>query len=278
MKRKLLWSAVILIFLGFLAWMVWSNVSLELSHYTVESEDLPSSFDGFRIVQISDLHNEELGKDHRRLLARVKEAKPDIIVLTGDLIDSRKTDVETALKFVDAAVKIAPVYYITGNHEQRVPTALILLEQGLSKAGVHILRNETVFLERDGERLCLAGVDDPHFFDSMDSYFNALPALCDWEEYTVLLAHRPEYFDYYEKAGADLSLAGHIHGGQIRIPFKGGLIAPYQSFFPEYDNGLYEKGDSTLVVSRGVGNSVFPIRFNNRRHVVLVELRSTTPS
>lgn len=275
MKRKLLWCAVIFLFLGFIAWMVWSNTSLELSHYAVASPEIPASFDGFRIVQISDLHNNELGRDHHRLLARIEEGQPDIIVLTGDLIDSRMTDVETALEFVNAAVKLAPVYYVTGNHEERVPTAYALLEEGLIKAGVHILRNETVFLEREGEKICLAGIDDPHYFASMDAFFDALSPLCDGEEYTVLLSHRPEYFDHYIDAGADLSLAGHIHGGQFRIPFKGGLIAPYQRLFPKYDNGLYEEDGSALVVSRGVGNSIFPIRFNNRRHVVLVELHST---
>ena len=274
MKKKLLWTAVLLLFTGFVTWFIWSNVSLALSHYSVESSEIPAAFDGFRMALVADLHNTEVGENNSKLLARVAESQPDIIVIAGDIIDSRTPNVDVALDFVNAAVEIAPVYYVTGNHEGRIPSEYAILEQGMTEAGVHILRNGTIFLERNGESICLAGIDAPHFYDNISDFFQTMPTLCSQEEYTVLLAHHPEYFDWYAEAGADLVLSGHVHGGQFRLPFIGGLVAPHKGFFPEYDSGLYENGGSNLVVSRGVGDTILPVRFNNRHEVVLVELRS----
>lgn len=274
LKRRILFFSIcfLLLVIVLVIWVIWSNTALQLNTYTVESSQLPLSFDGFRIAQISDLHNSELDEGNQKLLSLLQESKPDIIVVTGDLIDSRRTDVEVAMRFIRAAVKIAPVYYVTGNHESRVPSDFALLEAGMTEAGVCTLREDAIMLALGSEKICLAGIDDPNYYVSVEAFTEALSALCSSEEFTLLLSHRPEYFESYVAAGADLTLSGHAHGGQFRLPFVGGLIAPNQGFFPEYDSGIYREGESAMIVSRGIGNSIFPFRFNNRPEIVLVEL------
>lgn len=263
---------------GLLVWTLWGNRALEVNTYTVSSEKLPQSFSGFRIAQISDLHNAEFGADNEKLLAMLRQAAPDIIVLTGDLVDSYHTDLEIALHFAREAVKIAPCYYVTGNHEARI-SEYGMLKAGLEAAGVTILENEKLILEREGAYITLIGVEDPRFQtdyltgDSKAVMAAALQELTVEEAgYTVLLSHRPELFDTYVQSGVDLVFSGHAHGGQFRLPLVGGLVAPNQGLFPEYDSGLYAEGNTHMLVSRGIGNSIIPIRFNNRPEIIVVEL------
>ncbi len=265
--------AVCLLLLGcFTGWLIHSNRVPWLTEITVSSERLPASFEGFRIVQISDLHDAEYGEGHAGTLALIREAEPDIIVLTGDLVDASRTDVEQSIELVRRAVEIAPCYYVTGNHEGRLSSeAYADLEAALLSLGVIVLHDEAVTLERGGETITLAGVDSPAFAQTPAD----LPALCG-DGFTILLAHHPEYATTYAEAGADLVFSGHAHGGQFRLPFVGGIYAPGQGLFPTYDAGLYplssEAGTTYLVVSRGLGNSAFPVRVGNRPEVILVVL------
>ncbi len=275
-------------------WTLWGNTALEVSTYTVFSAKLPESFSGFRIAQVSDLHNAEFGGDNGELLGKLQESEPDIIVITGDLVDYRNTDIAVALRFAEKAMKIAPCYYVTGNHEALM-SEYEKLEKGLEEAGVTILRNARIELEYSGENVALIGVDDPGFFadtvivddaSMMNSVLQKLPigrpestdtrktTTRNPDVYTVLLSHRPELFDVYAENGVDLVFSGHAHGGQLRLPFAGGLVAPNQGFFPEYDAGAYTAGNTTMIVSRGIGNSIIPVRFNNRPEVVIAELRT----
>lgn len=279
-KRTIIFIIIIILIALLIAWTVWSTVALQLNSITIQSDRLPASFSGYRIAAISDLHNTELGKDNNKLLDMLKSAQPDIITITGDVIDSRNTDVDIALKFAEQAVQIAPCYYVTGNHEARVDAAYEQLESGLIELGVTILHDEAVTLEKNGESVILLGLDDPSFAADaevangtapmIDSKLKALKS--ENTAFTILLSHRPELFDIYAQNEIDLTLSGHAHGGQIRIPFIGAIIAPNQGFFPEYDTGLYSNGDCNMVVSRGIGNSVIPFRFNNRPEVVLIKL------
>ena len=253
---------------------------MELNTYAVTSEDLPESFDGYRIAHVSDLHNAEMGDDNEKLLAMLRDGGPDLIAITGDLIDSRNTDVEVALRFAEEAVKIAPCYYVTGNHEARV-SEYSELKEGLTELGVVVLEGERVELEQSGETITLIGVNDPSFQtdylfgDSETVMQGSLQELIHKEDdYTVLLSHRPELFKVYVESGADLVLSGHAHGGQFRLPFVGGLVAPNQGLFPEYDAGLYTEENTNMIVSRGIGNSILPFRFNNRPEVIFIELES----
>jgi predicted MPP superfamily phosphohydrolase len=234
--------------------------------------------DGFRIAQVSDLHNAEFGEDNKTLIALLSRTEPDIIVLTGDLIDSRQTDIDIALDFVRQAMEIAPVYYVSGNHESRVGE-YVLLKAGMEEIGVAVLENRKVQIIREGEHVTLMGIDDPSFRagylfgDAASIAQQEIENQCsDSDGYTILLSHRPELFDLYVDTGMDLVFSGHAHGGQFRLPFLGGLVAPNQGFFPRYDAGRFTNENTTMIVSRGVGNSIFPIRFNNRPEIVLVTL------
>ena len=275
MKKKKFWivffsTATVLLF-ALIFYIIWGNTALQLSEYTVTGERLPEAFDGFRIVQISDLHNAEFGKNNEKLLAMIQEAKPNIIVITGDMIDSRRTNIEKALDFAEQAVKIAPCYYVTVNHESRVETYKAL-QEGLIALGVTVLENERTEIEYQGKKIALLGVKDPAFQTDISSCLKKLKNEDD--SYTVLLSHRPELFDTYVENEMNLVFTGHAHGGQFRLPWIGGLYAPHQGIFPEYDGGLYTQGNTNMIVSRGIGNSLFPFRFNNRPEVVFVELQA----
>ena len=242
------------------------------------SNKIPEAFTGFRIAQVSDLHNAEFGEGNEKLIELLSLSRPDMIVITGDLIDSRHTDIEIALEFARQAIKLAPVYYVSGNHEARV-REYEDLKMGLAEAGVIVLEDQKVQITREGESISILGIDDPSFQeDYLFGYAasvtsSALSELQNESEgYTVLLAHRPELFETYVDAGVDLVFSGHAHGGQFRLPFIGGLVAPNQGFFPKYDAGLFSEGSTTMIVSRGVGNSIIPIRFNNRPEIILVTL------
>ena len=188
---------------------------------------------------------------------------------------------EVALDFAREAVKIAPCYYVTGNHEGRVAD-YHKLRNGLTALGVTVLESTRVELVRNEEKLVILGINDPMFHrddlhhDGQAARKIKLKELVSaGDAYTVLLSHRPELLDIYAYAGADLVLTGHAHGGQFRLPLIGGLFAPNQGFFPEYDAGMYVRNSTTMIVSRGIGNSIFPFRINNRPEVVLIELNAT---
>ncbi len=273
LRKKGLLALFFLLLTAAVIWVIWSNVTVQLHYISVQSDRLPAAFDGAKIAQISDLHNASFGQDNQTLLELLRQTNPDIIAITGDLIDSRRTDVEVAARFVEQAVQIAPVYYVTGNHESRIPQAYAQLKERMQAAGVQILSDRALYWEREGERVQLIGLDDPSFATSPGSTTEQkLSTLQDKSCYQILLSHRPELFDSYASAGIDLSLTGHAHGGQFRIPLVGGVFAPSQGFFPKYDAGLYWQGGRAMVVSRGIGQSVIPVRLNNCPEIVLVEL------
>ena len=261
--------------LALLIWLLWANSSPAATQVTVASDALPEAFEGFKIAHVSDLHNAVFGRENEKLLSLIRAAEPDIIAITGDLIDSRHTDIDSALAFVEAAAEIAPVYYVTGNHESRLDFDEI--EPRLIAAGARVLRNEAEDIGRGGERIRLAGIDDPSFIRTGGTAEER--AAAELEQlgdgggtFTVLLAHRPELVEVYAGYGAGLVLSGHAHGGQVRLPLLGGLYAPGQGLLPEYDSGLYSLGETQMVVSRGLGNSVAPLRVNNRPELVIVTL------
>ena len=279
-KKFILLAVVAAVLIALVIWIAWGNTALDLNTYTVTSSRLPESFDGYRIAHVSDLHNAEMGEDNEKLLAMLREADPDMIAITGDLIDSRNTNVEIALQFAQEAMKIAPCYYVSGNHEARV-NEYEELKTGLISAGVIILEDTQTEISIEGQTITLIGVNDPSFqtdylFGDSETVINSkLTELhTDGEVFTILLSHRPELFDTYADHDVDLVLSGHAHGGQFRLPFIGGVVAPNQGLFPEYDAGIYTDGNTNMLVSRGVGNSILPFRINNRPEVILIELQT----
>ncbi len=268
---------VLLIFL-LVGWMCYTNLSVGITRYEVAFEVLPESFAGFRIAQVSDFHNAGNDRSAERLSEKIKKENPDIIVLTGDLVDSNRTDVDVAINLVEKLVDIAPCYYVTGNHEAWLePGKYEELESRMLACGVTVLRDEEVLLSRGGQQISLVGVDDPDLaIQTSRLVVASAPTLINQlsteKSFAILLSHRPEYYEKYLESDVNLVLSGHAHGGQFRLPFVGGLVAPGQGMFPEYDSGVYREDDFAMVVSRGVGNSIIPVRFNNRPEVVVVEL------
>lgn len=230
MKKKVIVLIVILLLCAaLLVWCLWANTALTSTVIDVQAgEGLPEEFEGFRIAHISDLHNAVFGDGNEKLLTLLREAEPDIIAVTGDLIDSRHTDVDAAVAFIASAAETAPVYYVTGNHESRLDFENI--EPRLTDAGAQVLRNSAVYIERGGGIIQLAGIDDPAFIrtggEASARASSELEGLLDADVYSVLLAHRPELIETYAAYGADLVLSGHAHGGQVRLPFIGALYAP----------------------------------------------------
>ena len=275
-RHPLRWVAALLILLAvgwcFLQWQLWG---IQVTVTQVGVHGLPDGFEGLRIVQISDLHGHEYGQDSEALLALVAQQAPEFIVVTGDLIDQ-----ESHLAMVPALARglaaIAPTYYVTGNHEWAVG-GVPRLKGILTECGVTVLSNQYVTLERNGDSLVLAGVDDPNGYADQktpEELYGEIQReagdLC-----TILLAHRNDRFDQYAAAGYDLVISGHAHGGIVRLPFTAGLLGTDRKLFPTWTAGVYTLGDSTLFVSRGLGNNTVPIhgfRLFNRPDLAELEL------
>ncbi len=278
MERKIvIFSVLAVLLLIFAVWTVWGNITVGTTRYRISGDRLPAPFDGYKIAVVSDLHNARFGKDNSRIIDCVSQAAPDMIAFTGDLIDSHRPDMDTAVDLVSDLLKIAPCYYVTGNHEMLIGDRFQALEERLASAGVIILHDQTVRLMKGGQTVQIAGVDDPSFItsdtDEQKSVLQSkLRRMHTADDYCILLSHHPEAFHVYADEGLDLVLCGHAHGGQFRLPFVGGVVAPNQGWFPKYDAGVYAQGNTAMIVSRGVGNSVIPVRLNNRPEIVIVEL------
>lgn len=276
-RKKLIIKLIIIaiIILVIAVMLILENSMIETNIYKITSEKIPKEFNNFKIAQISDFHNK---KNYDSVLDKLKETEPDIIAITGDFIDSRKTNTNISLDFAKKLVKIAPCYYVMGNHEARLTDVFSNFEKELKQIGVTVLRNEAIVIEKNGESITLIGIDDPRLSYKKDSTQNACQVIKEhlskisYDGYTILLSHRPEAFSEYVNANIDLVLTGHAHGGQIIIPFIGGIIAPNQGLFPKYYEGLYTEKSTNMLVSRGLGNSLFPFRFNNRPEIIFVEL------
>lgn len=278
MKKKI---AILIIIITLMAIFFYSqNNWLVTTRLELAFDRLPEEFDGFKIVQLSDLHNKSFGPGQQRLLRILNKSEPDVIVITGDLIDSSRYDELPAMELVGKAVKIAPVYYVTGNHEWW-SGKFDNLEVRLKEAGAIVLRNEWKDIEVQGQKIYIAGVDDPasaknsenetaYMSYRLQDIVTSIPR----DRFKILLSHRPEQFLQYSGLGFDLVFSGHAHGGQFRLPFLGGLVAPDQGFFPEYTSGVHQDKSTVMIISRGLGNSVIPQRIFNRPEVVEAVLRS----
>jgi len=273
MKRKHLFILLTcLVVCVFLLIGIISSLQIEVTCYTVCDASIPGSFDGFRIAQISDLHNREFGKDNRALLTLLESEAPDMIVVTGDLIDSYRTDPEVSCAFMERAVKIAPCYYVCGNHELRMPGEYAALKKRLTACGVTVLEDQYQTLTKDGESIVLAGLVDRRKLST-----NQVSQLTGSDSYSILLSHRPEHFSIYREGGADLIFSGHAHGGQIRLPLLGAIFAPGLGFFPKYADGVHTVHNATMVISRGLGNSSLPFRLYCAPELVIVRLQHEIP-
>ena len=257
------------------------NTNLKETMHIVKHNKLPKSFNGYKIAHISDFHNTNSNKITSRIIEALNKNKPDIIVITGDLIDSRRTNISNAKMFLQKIINIAPVYYVLGNHESRLYNVQKLVDEARN-IGVNVLRNVSIKLEKQDENIEVLGIDDPAFYVQFENNYeiekkarNVLEKVVNnSERFKVLLIHRPELIHIYAKFGFDLVFTGHAHGGQIRLPLVGGIIAPGQGLFPKYTKGIYKLNNTQMILSRGVGNSKFPFRVNNRPEIIFVTLIS----
>jgi uncharacterized protein len=277
-RRTLLLVSILII--GLSVYFFWGNNYIVISEADFANSKIPASFDGFTIAQVSDLHNKNFGENQEGLLAKMKAVDPDIIVITGDLIDRRKYNLSAALDFVEGAAKIASVYYVTGNHEAWLDE-FEEARKGLTEAGAIFMDDSEATLTKDDSMIKILGVSDPDFLTTEYAEGNDVSKmtrqLAEWssdETFKILLTHRPELFELYVDNKMDLIFAGHTHGGQIRIPFVGGVVAPDQGWFPKYSSGKYAYSTSTMFVSRGLGNSLFPLRINDNPEIVVVRLKN----
>jgi hypothetical protein len=257
------------------ALLLLGKYGLSVSRYELASDRLPESFDGFRIVQLSDLHGSEFGADNRRLVRAVAGENPDIIVLTGDFIDEDKDELPEVDTLVRQLTGIAPVYFVSGNHDW-ASGGIEALADTLSSDGVTYLRNDYITLNQGTDSIILAGVEDPNGRADMmkpdelvDIINNESPG-----SYIVLLAHRNYWVEKYPDLQVDIIMCGHAHGGIIRIPGIGGLIGTNAGLLPEYDAGVFTSGRYRMVVSRGLGNSVSAPRFMNTPEIVTLILHT----
>ena len=261
--------------IAFGGWVIWANTALERTDYKIASARLPAEFEGFRIAQVADLHCAEYDDGNQKLLSMLKEAQPDIIVFTGDTFDERHPNKAPTLEFLRACTEIAPCYMVTGNHECAMNRQdYFALEAQIRGLGVDVMHAEKVTLTRGNASITLLGVDDENYEGILHSP-EQLRELAGTDGFTILLSHRPEYFWRYAESEIDLTLSGHAHGGQFRLPLIGGLYAPGQGPLPEYDSGVYTYENANMVVSRGIGQSSFPLRFNNRPELVIITLGGT---
>lgn len=261
--------------------LMWQNNFIVLTNYEYKNKKIPKGFNGYKILHISDLHNKNF---YGRLTKKIKDINPDVILITGDLIDRRKTRIDIAMEFISEAVEIAPIYYVSGNHEQ-LSDSYVELKAELKKYNVSILDNGYIALNNNEDEIGLMGIADPTIIQSEETHSKEKNTLYAegvlkklyknvYTEFNILLSHRPELFRVYRAMNVDLAFSGHAHGGQIRIPFIGGVLSPNQGFFPKYSEGMIVEGDTSMLVSRGLGNSLFPFRIFNRPELVVVNLKN----
>lgn len=268
--------------LAFAVLIALGNSWLQTTRIEVASSRLPGSFDGYCIVQVSDLHGRAFGRNNACLIEAVRRAKPDLIVVTGDITRAGRWDPEYISGLSREFSDIALAYYVTGNHDYLAGDLSELLA-ALEGNGVHTLAGTSIEISREIESIVVAGIDDPRGYGPEEEvrvqdgrWTSALERLrrsIGESRFVVLLSHRPEAFAEYERLEFDLVLSGHAHGGQIRLPIIGPLYAPDQGWRPPLATGMHRRGGTSLVVSRGLGNSTMPIRVLNRPELVVVRLR-----
>ena len=269
---------LVIIFFIFFIYIYKEINSLKTTYYIIKSDKIPSSFKGFKILQISDLHNKSFGENNKKLMKIIFDENPDIVVITGDIINRRYYDDKAVIDFVKSITLKHIVYYITGNHEVW-SNKYHELEPKLIQAGVKVLHNEHIKIHKESEFIYLIGIDDPGrgYYDNTEPKFTekylerALKNVND-DGYKILLAHRPEYFSFYVKNDIDLVLSGHTHGGQIRLPFIGSIFVHHQPLFSKLSKGEFNKENTKMIISGGLGTSRLPIRTFNIPEVVTITL------
>ncbi|MGN1113928.1 MAG: metallophosphoesterase [Oscillospiraceae bacterium] len=280
-KLKILAAGLSLAMAGAVAY---DNTHFRTTEYTISSSKLPQSFEGKKILQLSDLHQRQFGNNQKKLVEQCKKEKPDYIVFTGDLYSRNQSFDEICRKhiFMRELRKTASVYYILGNHEEETLSKAEPFIDLLEYDGINVLRNELSRIYIGDEFINLYGLEiGKEYYKSENNSYRNLPQItadnldkafgkAEKDQFNILLAHSPFYFKEYEKWGADLVFSGHCHGGVIRLPVIGGVLSPQRTFFPEYTKGVYRHKNSAMIVSAGLGK----FRAFNPAEIVSVTLKA----
>ena len=266
--RKIILSILIVLFCLIGIEIIVSNNVIEVTNYEVINNKLPQEFNNYKIIQLSDIHSKEFGKENQKLIEKIEKENPDCIVLTGDMVNATDTNFESLYQLVKKLTQKYPVYFIEGNHEQDLKQNVLQeLLQKIQKEDVIVLDNEKKEIEKQGSHINIYGLwyNLRYYRDirneyQKDYYFSEekikeLLGEAKNNEFNLLLTHNPMYVDSYTKWGADLTLTGHVHGGMIRLPFVGGVFSPERNFFPLYDAGKYTANEKEMIVSRGIATS-----------------------
>lgn len=266
---------IIALFVFGIVSLLWSNYALRVRRYEIKGKN------NLKILLISDLHKKKFGKNYERLLKKIPKEKHDFICFVGDLLSRGEYKTEEKIHFLENLKKIAPVFFVSGNHEVECPDNYGKLKDGLTNIGVDNLDNKSIFYKNGEENTVIAGFSsEKRFFRNERNGFSGLYKIDfdylkekigpkDEKNYTVLLSHTPFFFEQYAEWGADLTLCGHVHGGVVRIPFYRGILSPERKFFPKYDGGVFEKNGKIMVVSRGLGK----IRLFNPSEIVVIDIK-----
>ena len=274
MKKYIYFALVFILLLT--VYLIIENKRIRIAHYHFLDDRLKKDI---RIAVLSDVHNDTFGKDNKDLIEKVKQSKPDMIFLTGDLIDKRRTDMDVSIKLVEQLVAIADCYYIAGNHES-VIADYDYFQKKLEEIGVNVINDAAISVGK----INIYGIKDYNFFkqpkekneEIISQQLAGLEVEKKEDEINILLVHRPHYFDIYCQYQFDYIFAGHVHGGQMRLPFVGGVYGPNQGLFPKYDCGLYQKDKTKMIISAGLGNSLFPLRIFDNPQIVVVDISANS--
>ena len=269
LKSFLKFSIALVILPGIWGFFIEPNM-IKIEKLSLEINNLPPSFEGVKILHLTDLHSKGFGKKEKRVLGLVSQLRPDFIFITGDIVDWRTRDIESCQKFWKEIAKNyqGRVFGVYGNHDHRNRN-FKKLNTLFAKSGIKILNNETVKLERGESFIYLVGVDDPHL-----GYDNIEKAMRNLKEGfpKILLAHSPEIFQKVKNRKIDLILTGHTHGCQVNLPFLCDLFIPLK-YDKQYKRGLFNENGIYMYVNRGIGETFLPIRFNSPPEITLIELK-----
>lgn len=277
-----------IVFLFILLEIIREISTFKVTHYEIISKKLNKNMKEKKIVFISDLHNYSYGKGNGKLIRAIEQENPDIILSAGDLLVGKKNkSSKPAEKFVESLAKRFSIYCGNGNHEQRMKEETVVYgkqyeeyRESLIKSGANLLENDSVLCEWEGKNVRISGLEIPLSYYrkfsrkklSLEEIESCL-GKADKDTFEILLAHNPVHAEVYAEWGADLILSGHLHGGIVRIPFLGGIITPQMRFFPKYSGGLYEIGEKSIVVSKGLGIHSIPIRLFNEAEVIVLHIK-----
>ena len=271
MKKRGL--AVLIALLLLVLWILLEQKWIQITPYTVRNADLPEAFSGLRVTELADLHGVTFGENQEKLLEKVRETEPDLITIDGDLFDVR-TDVTELDVLLTGLCEIAPTYYVTGNHEWTTENLYETLDH-FRELGVTVLDNTYAVLGSTGQNIVVAGVHDPngpYDMKTPEELVAEIRAELGEDVYILMLAHRNGQLAMWSELGVQTVLVGHGHGGMIRLPFAGGLLDVEHNLFPTYDAGVFQEGETSMVVSRGLGNSIWIPRIFNRPELPVITL------